>query len=124
MLKKDKDLKFDNYIYTIYDTVSEVYRGTFYHVNDKEMIKITLPSILMEFPLRDIKIYRIARFSTKTGAIETIVRKQVPTDCYLFPHSRLSSQGDDLSLDELDKGMKEAKNKIIAEQSDNNNKKI
>lgn len=116
-------IEFDNYIYTVYDTVSNVYRGTFYHVNDKEMIKITLPSILMEFPLRDIKIYRIGRFSSKSGVIESINRKQVSTDCYLFPHSRLSSVGDDLSLDELDKGMKDTKNKIIASNSSNDNKK-
>lgn len=116
-------IEFDNYIYTIYDTVSNIYRGTFYHVNDKEMIKITLPSLLMEFPLRDIKIYRIGRFSSKNGVIESIPRKQVSTDCYLFPHSRLSSVGDDLSLEELDKGMKETKNKIIASQTSNDDKK-
>lgn len=45
------------------------------------------------------------------------VKKRVSTDCYLFPHSRLSPVGENIPLDELEKSLQETKNKIIAETS-------
>lgn len=120
MFKKSKQ-NFTHYIYTVYDSVSKKYRGCFYHSTDEEMVKITLPTILMDFPLRDIEIHRIGTFNEDTGEINNSSRTIIPTDCYLFPHSRLSSHGDDLSLEELDVHMKEKKNEIISSLSKNEN---
>lgn len=105
------------YVYTIYDTVAKRYRGTFYHSTDEEMIRTTLPTVLMDYPLRDIKIIRIGMFDDVQGIIRSCVRHEVPTDRYLFPHDRLSPKGEDLSLQEIDVEMKKTKAEIIAKQS-------
>lgn len=114
-------------VYTIFDTVSKEHVGLFYHSTDEDMIRTTLPSVLMDYPLRDIQVVCIGTFDNIKGVVHsTKVRRVISTSKYLFPHSRLSSKGDDLSLDELDKGMKEAKANAVANLSskkDENNEK-
>lgn len=113
MLGKKQNLNFTHYVYTVYDSVSKKYRGTFYHSTDEEMIRTTLPTILMDFPLRDIEIYRIGMFDEDSGELFSCRHVIIPTDCYTFPHSRLSCAGDDLPQEDLDKAMKEKKVELI-----------
>lgn len=94
------------YIYTVYDKVSKLYRGTFYHNTDEEMIKVSLPTLLIEFALRDIIIYRVGRFNTSNGDIEGLNHKVIDTSCYLFPHSRLSPEGENITLEDVEKAVK------------------
>lgn len=111
-------MKVTKNVYTIFDTVSKEYVGLFYHSTDEDMIRTTLPSVLMDYPLRDIQVVCIGTFDSTKGVIHSVkVRRTISTSKYLFPHSRLSSKGDDLSLDELDKGMKEAKANAVADLS-------
>lgn len=117
MFKKNKT-NYTHFVYTVFDSVSKKFRGCFYHTTDEEMIKITLPTILMDFPLRDIEIHRIGMFNEDTGELFATNHTIIPTDCYLFPHSRLSSVGDDLSVEELDSAMKDKKNEIISKLSE------
>ena len=114
MFKKKQDLNYTHLVYTIYDSVSKKYRGCFYHSTDEEMIRTTLPTILMDYPLRDIEIHRIGMFNEDTGELFSTHHVIIPTDCYTFPHSRLSSSGDDLDVNELDSAMKEKKAEIIS----------
>lgn len=111
MLKKNKTNI--NYVYSIYDTVAKRYRGTFYHPTDEDMIRTTLPTILMDYPLRDIEIYRIGIFDDISGTIRPCIKHLVSTSQYTFPHSRLSSKGDDLPLEEIDVEMKKQKAEMI-----------
>lgn len=113
MLGKKINLNYTHFIYTVYDSVSKKYRGTFYHSTDEEMIRTTLPTILMDFPLRDIEIHKIGMFDEDSGEIFSCKHVIIPTDCYTFPHSRLSCAGDDLDTKELDKAMKEKKVKMM-----------
>lgn len=123
MFGKKKDVqKGTHYIYTIYDSVSKKYRGTFYHTTDEDMIRTSLPTVLMDFPLRDIEVYRVGIFNEDTGDVFESHRVLIPTDCYTFPHSRLSSKDDNLSLEEIDEKMKEEKNKLIADIAEKKNK--
>ena len=125
MFKKQPKLG-NYYIYSVYDNVSKQFRGTFYHSTDEDMIRTTLPTILMDFALRDIEIHKIASFDDTSGEIIPIKHVIIPTDCYTFPHSRLSSDGDDLPVEELDTKMKEFKAQKIAELSEqkSNNKGV
>lgn len=109
MLGKKINLNYTHFIYSVYDSVSKKFRGTFYHSTDEEMIRTTLPTILMDFPLRDIEIHRVGMFDEDSGEIFACKHVIIPTNCYTFPHSRLSSVGDDLPLEEIDKTMKEKK---------------
>lgn len=117
MLGNKKPKEGTHFVYTVFDSVSKKFRGTFYHSTDEEMIRTTLPSILMDYPLRDIEIHRIGQFNEDTGDLFPSRHVIIPTDCYTFPHSRLSSTGDDLSLEEIDKSMKEAKVDMISKLS-------
>lgn len=105
-------------VYTVYDKVAKQYRGLFYANTDEEMIRTSLPTVLMDFPLRDVIITRIGTFDDFTGDVVGSRHVTIPTDKYLFPHSRLSTPGDNLSLDELDQGIKTAKNEAIASKAD------
>lgn len=113
----------DMYVYSVFDSVSKLYRGTFYHNTDAEMIKVSLPSLLMEFALRDISIYRIGIFNTATGEIKPTHKIKIPLDSYTFPHSRLSSKGDDLTLEEVEEEMKKTKNELVAKLNSSVNDK-
>lgn len=114
MEKKSNEL----YVYTVYNTVSKKYNGLFYHYTDEEMIQKSLPIILMDYCLRDIEILRIAFFNDDNGLITPLGndKKIVDTNCYLFPHSRLSPEGENLSLDEIQQSMQNKKNEILAKQ--------
>lgn len=112
MEKKSNEL----YVYTVYNKVSKKYNGLFYHYTDEEMIQKSLPIVLMDFCLRDIEILRIAIFNDDNGIITPLGsdKKSVDTNCYLFPHSRLSPEGEDLSLDEIQDSMQNKKNEILS----------
>lgn len=121
MFGKKKEKLGNHFVYSIHDTVSKKWRGTFYHTTDEDMIRISLPTVLMDFPLRDIEVWKIGTFDDDSGELLPLRHVLIPTNCYLFPHSRLSSDGDDLSLDEIDSSMKEQKNTIIAEMAEKKN---
>ncbi len=120
MEKKSNEL----YVYTVYNKVSKKYNGLFYHYTDEEMIQKSLPIILMDYCLRDIEIQRIGIFNDDNGYLVPTDsdKKIVDTNCYLFPHSRLSPEGEDLSLDEIQKSMQNTKNEILAKSKTVENK--
>ena len=122
MEKKSNEL----YVYTVYNKVSKKYCGLFYHYTDEEMIQKSLPIILMDYCLRDITIFRIGIFNDDDGSIQQLDKPKIPIDtsCYLFPHSRLSPEGEDLSLDEIQDSMQNKKNEIISKTKivENDNK--
>lgn len=121
MFKKKDEIHNFNYIYSVFDTVAKMYVGTFTATSDAVMIRSCLPSILVDYPLRDIEIYRIGRIDFVTANIESVKHKLVNLDSYKFPHFRLSSKGEDLSLDELDEGMKKVSSK---DNSEDDNKVV
>ena len=43
-------------VYTIHDKIAELYVGLTYHYTDEEMIRTFLPTVLMDYSLRDIEI--------------------------------------------------------------------
>ena len=117
MLKKNEKFGTHN-IYTCFDKVSKKHFGTFIHTTDEDMIRTSLPIILMDKALRDIKILRIGRFDEDSGTIFATKPVVVHTDCYTFPHFRCSPLNENLSLEELDTAMKEQKNSMLAKISD------
>lgn len=120
MDKKPNEL----YVYSVYNKVSKKYNGLFYHYTDEEMIQKSLPIVLMDYCLRDIKIVRIGIFDDDSGIFTNTVDEKhvVDTNCYLFPHSRLSPEGEDLSLDEIQESMQNKKNEILAKSKTVENK--
>lgn len=107
-------------VYTIHDKIADVYVGLTYHYTDEDMIRSFLPTVLMDYSLRDIEIVRIGSFDENKGVINSDERVIIPTDCYLFPHSRLSSVGDDASIDDIEKTCKEIKSKQVVSKSEKN----
>lgn len=103
-------------VYTIHDKVADVYVGLTYHYTDEEMIRTFLPTVLMDYSLRDIEIYRIGSFDENKGVIQSEERVIIPTDCYLFPHSRLSPDGENESIENIEKNCKEIKTKHISKK--------
>lgn len=101
-------------VYTIYDKIADIHVGLTYHYTDADMIRTFLPTVLMDYSLRDIEIYKIGVFDENKGIIETTEKEKIETDCYLFPHSRLSPEGEDEPLPNIDLKCKEIKTKAFS----------
>lgn len=116
-MKKNQS-PFLNNVYTVFDKVGKRYLGLFYSPTDEAMVRSSLPSILLDYPLRDINVVCIGQFDELRGEIVSSAPKYVDVSCYTFPHSRLSSVGDDLDLSEVDEYMKKVKSEQVAKSSD------
>lgn len=98
-------------VYTIHDKIADVYVGLTYHYTDEDMIRTFLPTVLMDYSLRDIEIVRIGLFDENKGIIQSDEQEIIQTDCYLFPHSRLSPDGENESLEHIEEQCKKIKAK-------------
>ncbi len=106
-------------VYTIHDKIADVYVGLTYHYTDEEMVRNFLPTVLMDYSLRDIEILCIGIFDENKGVLENTSHRIIDTNCYLFPHSRLSPEGEDEKLEDIDKKCKEIKAKqAVSKQED------
>lgn len=101
-------------VYTVFDKVSKHHKKLYFATTDEEFIKIYLPDVIADNFLRDVVIFKIGIFNDVTGEIKQTVKKRVPTDCYCFPYSKLSPNGVDLKLEDMEKVIHETKNEILA----------
>ena len=106
-------------VYTIHDKIANIHVGLTYHYTDEEMIRSFLPTVLMDYSLRDIEIICIGIFDEQKGVIEQTPHRTIDTNCYLFPHSRLSPDGEDEKLENIEKKCKEIKAKQTVLKEDN-----
>lgn len=108
-------------VYTIHDKIADVYVGLTYHYTDEDMIRTFLPTVLMDYSLRDIEIVRIGLFDEQKGIIQSDEQKVISTDCYLFPHSRLSPNGENESIENIEEQCKKIKAKHTVMKEDKTN---
>lgn len=108
-------------VYTIHDKIADVYVGLSYHYTDEDMIRTFLPTVLIDYSLRDIEIICIGIFDENKGVIEQTEHRTIETNCYLFPHSRLSPDGEDAKLEDIEKKCKEIKAKNTVNKEENTN---
>lgn len=111
-------------VYSVQDKVKRVdnnatlhrFNGLFQVSSDDEFIRQCLFTVLMDLPLRDIDIYQVATFDDESGIITPCeLRKLDLSNCYHIPKTTLSPEGEDLSLEELDKSAKDFKAKRLAD---------
>lgn len=125
-MRKSKDLLPGLYnVYAVYDSVSKRYKKLYFNTTDEEFIRINLPTCIIDTPLRDLQVFRIATFNDVSGELKSCSKKKVDIHCYCFPHSRLSPKGEDVSLEDIEKTVNETKSEIIAsmnESEDSENK--
>lgn len=108
-------------VYTIHDKIADVYVGLSYHYTDEDMIRTFLPTVLIDYSLRDIEIICIGIFDENKGVIEQTEHRTIDTNCYLFPHSRLSPDGEDEKIENIEKKCKEIKTQKAINKEDNTN---
>lgn len=113
-MRKSKLLAGQYGVYVVYDKVSKHYTKMYFASTDEDFIRLYLPVIIIDVALRDIVIYKIGSFNDVTGEIKPTVKKRIPTDSYLFPHSRRSPNGENLNLEEIEKTVHETKAEIQA----------
>lgn len=108
-------------VYTIHDKIADVYVGLSYHYTDEDMIRTFLPTVLIDYSLRDIEIICIGIFDENKGVIENSPHRTIDTKCYLFPHSRLSPEGEDEKIENIENKCKEikAKQTVVKEEVTN-----
>lgn len=121
-MRKSKLLAGVYNVYTVFDKISKHYTKLYFATTDEEMIRLHLPEVIADNFLRDVVIFKIGIFNDVTGEIKQTVKKRVPTDCYLFPHSKLSPNGENLKVEDMEKVIHETKNEIIASLSSEENK--
>lgn len=122
-MRKKEDLLGGVYnVYAVYDKISKRYKKLYYATTDEDMIRLNLPTIVLETPLRELNIFRIGKFNDVTGEFKQTIKKRIDTDCYLFPHSKLSPQGENLSHEEVEEAVNKTKNEILASVEEENKK--
>lgn len=107
-------------VYAAYDKVAKHYKGLYFANTDEEFIRLYLPTVIIDTPLRDVTIFKIGLFNDVTGEIKQCAKKRISTDCYLFPHSKLSPVGENVTPEEIEKVIIETKQEIIANNSNEN----
>ena len=122
-MRKSKLLEGNYGVYVVYDKISKHYKDIYYASTDEDFIRLHLPTIVLNVALREITIFKIGTFNDVTGELKITTKKRINTDCYLFPHSRLSPHGENISHEEIEKAVIETKNQIIAESKTLDNKK-
>lgn len=122
-MRKPKLLEGTYGVYVVYDKISKHYKDIYYASTDEDFIRLYLPSIVTTIALRELTIYKIGIFNDVTGELKPTTKKRINTDCYLFPHSRLSPNGENITHEEVEKAVTETKNKIIAESNTNDEDK-
>ena len=122
---RKKDLLAGQYnVYAVFDKVSKHHQALYYATTDEEFIRKYLPKCIASFPLRDLSVFKIGTFNDVTGELKQTIRKRVDVECYCFPHSRLSSVGDNVKLSDLEESIQKTKNEILSllTEEENNNK--
>lgn len=114
-MRKKQLLECNCGVYVVYDKISKHYTHIYFASTDEDFIRLYLPTIVTTVALREITIYKIGIFNDVTGELKITTKKRINTDCYLFPHSRLSPTGENLSHEEVEKAVNETKNQIISE---------
>lgn len=114
-MRKSKLLEGTYGVYVVYDKISKHYKDIYYASTDEDFIRLYLPTIVTTIALRELIIYKIGIFNDVTGELKPTTKKRINTDCYLFPHSRLSPPGENITHEEVETVVNETKNKIIAE---------
>lgn len=122
-MRKQKLLEGIYSVYVVYDKISKHYKDIYYASTDEDFIRLYLPTIVTTIALRELIIYKIGIFNDVTGELKVTTKKRINTDCYLFPHSRLSPAGENITHEEVEKEVIETKNKIIAELNNSDEEK-
>lgn len=104
-------------VYAVFDKISKHYKSLHFAVNDEDFVRLFLPKIIYSTPLREIQVFKIGIFNDVTGELKQTIKKRIDLNCYLFPHSRLSPEGESLTHEELEDSIIKTKNKIIADSS-------
>lgn len=114
-MRKSKLLEGTYGVYVVYDKISKHYKSIYFASTDEDFIRLYLPTIVTTTALRELTIFKIGIFNDVTCELKITTKKRINTDCYLFPHSRLSPSGENITHEEVEKAVTETKNKIIAE---------
>ena len=114
-MRKQKLLEGTYGVYVVYDKISKHYKDIYFASTDEDFIRLYLPTIVTNTALRELTIYKIGIFNDITGELKNTTKKRINTECYLFPHSRLSPAGENLTHEEVEKAVTETKNKILSE---------
>lgn len=122
-MRKTKLLEGTYGVYVVYDKISKHYKDIYFASTDEDFIRLYLPTIVTSTALRELTIFKIGIFNDVTGELKITTKKRINTECYLFPHSRLSPQGENITHEEVEKAVIETKNKIIAESKTSDEEK-
>lgn len=122
-MRKSKLLEGTYSVYVVYDKISKHYKDIYFASNDEDLIRLYLPTIVTTTALRELTIFKIGIFNDVTGELKPTTKKRINTECYLFPHSRLSPPGENITHEEVEKEVTETKNKLIAELNNSDEKK-
>lgn len=109
---KKKLLAGEHNVYAVYDKVCKHYLRLYFNSTDEEFVRLYLPEVIIDRPLRDVEVYKIGEINDVTGNIKSTPKRKINLNCYMFPHSRLSPKGEDVSLEEVEKTITNAKQSV------------
>lgn len=119
---KKKLLAGDFKVYAVYDKVSKHYLRLYFNSTDEDFVRIYLPEVILQTPLRDLEVYQIGEINDVSGIIKSVSKRKINLRCYTFPHSRLSPVGEDVTHEQIEESINKTKNELKSAFADKENK--
>lgn len=104
-------------VYALYDKVAKRHLAISFAASDDDYVRQSLYPTLMDYPLRDVEYYQIGTFDLETGKITPCDRRLCSWEAYKFPKTRMSNDGDDVSLSEIEEHAQKTKAELVAKSA-------
>lgn len=100
-------------IFAIKDKVAEKYISVTISNNEESMIRNSLVSILMDFSINDVELYRIGLFDEDLGIIKPLEPQFISWEAYKFPVDKVNIKKGFLTIQQIDEYAKNKKHDFL-----------
>lgn len=100
-------------IFAIKDKVADKYISVTISNNEETMIRNSLVSILMDFSINDVELYRIGLFDEDLGIIKPLKPHFIDWNAYRFPVDKIDINKGFLTIEQIDEFAKKKKHEFL-----------
>lgn len=100
-------------LYAVKDKVSNRFLSVSPADSDASFVRASLLSILMDYPIRDVTLYRVGTFDDKTGRVSRHRPRYVAWDSYKIPETFANEDSKDVSFEKFDEFAKKQKEAFV-----------
>lgn len=100
-------------VFAIKDKVADKYISVTISNNEESMIRSSLISILMDFSINDVELYRIGLFDEDLGIVKPLQPQLISWEAYKFPVDKVNINKGFLSIEQIEEFAKKKKHEFL-----------